>query len=57
MFAPSRLGAAIRLTHTITGGTGAYAGATGSGKAMYSPYLASDAHAVVLTFGDTTPPG
>jgi hypothetical protein len=55
VFGPSRLGAPIELTYTITGGTGAFAFATGSGKAAYSPSLASQAGAVALTFGDATP--
>src|SRR5262249_3664378 len=48
--------APIDLTYTITGGTGAFKGATGSGKAVFSPSLASRAGEVALTFGDTPPP-
>ena len=36
VFGPSFLGGPIHLTYTITGGTGAYQGATGSGKAVLS---------------------
>ena len=57
VFAAMGLYAPIELTYTITGGTGAFAGATGSGKALYSPNLASSSDAMALTFGDTTPPG
>ncbi len=56
VFGPSVLGAPIKLTYTITGGTGAFEGATGSGKAVFSPSIASQAGEVALTFGDTTPP-
>jgi hypothetical protein len=56
VFGPSILGAPIDLTYTITGGTGAFKGATGSGKAVFSPSLASRAGEVALTFGDTPPP-
>src|SRR5262249_9440097 len=35
VFGPSILGAPIDLTYTITGGTGAFKGATGSGKAVF----------------------
>jgi hypothetical protein len=56
VFGPTVLGAPIDLTYTITGGTGAFAGATGSGKAVFSPRIASQPGEVALTFGDTTPP-
>src|SRR4029077_2266672 len=56
VFGPSRLGVPIRLTYTITRGTGAYAGVTGAGRPVYSPSLASQANSVALTFGDADPP-
>jgi hypothetical protein len=56
VFGPTVLGAPIDLTYTITGGTGAFAGATGSGKAVFSPSIASHPGEVALTFGNTTPP-
>ena len=49
VFGPSRLGVPIKLTYTIIGGTGAFAGVTGSGKAVYSLGLVSQADAVTLT--------
>jgi hypothetical protein len=56
VFGPTVLGAPIDLTYTITGGTGAFAGATGSGKAVFSPRITSQPGKVALTFGDTPPP-
>jgi hypothetical protein len=56
VFGSTVLGAPIDLTYTITGGTGAFAGATGSGKAVFSPRIRSQPGKVALTFGDTTPP-
>jgi hypothetical protein len=53
---PTILGAPIELTYTITGGTGAFAGATGTGKAIVSSIISSLPGEVALTFGDTTPP-
>jgi hypothetical protein len=55
VFGPTVLGAPIDLTYTITGGTGAFAGATGSGKAVFSPRITSQPGKVGLTFGDTPP--
>jgi hypothetical protein len=56
VFGPSVIGAPINLTYTITGGTGRFRGATGSGKAVFSPSVPSHAGEVALTFGDTPPP-
>jgi hypothetical protein len=56
VFGPTVIGAPINLTYTITGGTGRFRGATGSGKAVFSPSIASPASDVALTFGNTTPP-
>jgi hypothetical protein len=56
LFGPQRLGQKVALTYTITGGTGAYQGATGSGKAIDSPIIKSPAGDFALTFGTATPP-
>jgi hypothetical protein len=56
VFGPQSLVTPIDLTYTITGGTGAFAGATGSGKVVFSQRISSPAGDVALTFGDATPP-
>ena len=50
LFGPNRLGAPIDLTYTITGGTGAFQGATGSGTAIFSPSGFSSTGAFALAF-------
>ena len=58
---PAQISGSVDLTYTITGGTGAYQGATGSGKAVLSfefpsapkPSPFPSGGAVVLTFGNT----
>jgi hypothetical protein len=45
----------VRLTYDITGGTGAFEGATGSGKAIYLPHF-NGGSLFVLTFGDAALP-
>jgi hypothetical protein len=56
LIGPQRLGQKVTLTDTITGGTGAFRGATGSGKVIYSPIINSPAGDFALTFGTATPP-
>jgi hypothetical protein len=59
---PQQIGRTIDLAYTITGGTGAFESATGSGKAVLSFELPSvprpspfpSGGAVVLTFGDVS---
>jgi hypothetical protein len=59
VFGPLRLGGKIDLTYTITGGTGAFQGATGSGKADLTlelppssgPSASPPGLTFVLTFG------
>jgi hypothetical protein len=54
-FGPSRLGQPIALTYTITGGTGTFQGAIGSGHASFVLNISSAGTSFVLTFGDPTP--
>jgi hypothetical protein len=57
LFGPDRLGETINLTYTITGGTGAFQGASGSGKASFTAMNSSTATAAngfVLAFGDAS---
>jgi hypothetical protein len=56
LFGPEFLGEKVNLTYTITGGTGAFKGASGNGKAVFSPIIASPAGDFALTFGNATPP-
>ena len=53
---PSFLDAPIHLSYTITGGTGAFNGATGSGQALFQSSMMSTAGAFSLAFGTTTLP-
>jgi hypothetical protein len=56
VFGPSYLNQPIHLTYTITGGTGAFAGAKGSGQATYLASALSTTSSFTLTFGNTTLP-
>jgi hypothetical protein len=59
-FGPVSLGPTIDLTYTITDGTGAYQGATGSGNAVLrfefpsvgGPFPTSSGNSFALSFGD-----
>jgi hypothetical protein len=50
-FGPSRLGQPIALTYTITGGTGTFQGAIGSGHASFALNISRAGPGFVLTFG------
>jgi hypothetical protein len=52
LFGPNRLGETIDLTYTITGGTGAFQGATGSGQAFFTPTSFDVSGGFSLTFGN-----
>ncbi len=56
LFGPQYPGEKVSLTYTITGGTGKFRGATGSGRAVYSPVISSPAGDFALTFGTAAPP-
>jgi hypothetical protein len=56
LFGPEFLGEKINLTYTITGGTRAFQGASGTGKAVFSPLIASKPGEFALTFGGLKPP-
>jgi hypothetical protein len=50
----SAQGASVDLTYTITGGTGAFAGATGTGAAvLQASTTPTGAQSYTLTFGNT----
>jgi hypothetical protein len=51
-FGVNPLGQRISLTYTITGGTGAFQGARGSGQASLTMSVPGAAPSFVLTFGD-----
>jgi hypothetical protein len=50
-FGATRPGEKVNLTYTITGGTGAFQGASGSGSAVFSPIITSPSGDFALTFG------
>jgi hypothetical protein len=54
LFGPDHLGETIHLTYTITAGTGAFQGASGSGRAFFTAMGFSPSDGFVLTFGDAT---
>jgi len=56
VFGPSYLNQPIHLTYTITRGTGAFAGAQGSGEASYLASGLSTTSSFTLTFGNSTLP-
>jgi hypothetical protein len=41
LFGPQYPGEPVNLTYTITGGTGAFAGASGSGRAVFRPLISA----------------
>jgi hypothetical protein len=51
LFGPNRLGETIDLTYTITGGTGAFQGAAGSGEAFFTPTGFNVSGGFSLSFG------
>jgi hypothetical protein len=55
LFGPTRLREPINLMYTIVQGTGAFRGATGSGKAVLYP-IGGLPGEFALTFGNTPPP-
>jgi hypothetical protein len=56
LFGPTRFGQPIALTYTITGGTGAFQGAFGSGQASFILNFSGAGASFVLTFGNATNP-
>ena len=54
LFGPSRLDETIDMTYTITGGTGAFQGATGSGQAVLTTIVSSTGESFSLAFGADT---
>jgi hypothetical protein len=50
----SDLNEPVKLTYTITGGTGAWAGATGSGVAFLQLSQTASGEGFILTFGNAT---
>jgi hypothetical protein len=54
LFGPDRPGETIHLTYTITGGTGAFQGATGSGQAYFAGMASSTGEGFTLSFGVAT---
>jgi hypothetical protein len=55
-FGANQFGQRIRLTYTITRGTGAFLGAGGSGQASLAVNVSGAGESFVLTFGDTANP-
>jgi hypothetical protein len=53
VFGPTRLGQPIVLTYSVTGGTGLFQGASGSGQASFTLTLSGAGDDFVLTFGAT----
>jgi hypothetical protein len=56
LFGPTYPRESVHLIYTITGGTGAFRGATGTGKALFLPHFNGSPTLFVLTFGDAPPP-
>jgi hypothetical protein len=56
LFGPTYPRESVHLTYTITGGTGAFRGATGSGKALFLPHFNGSPTLFMLSFGDAALP-